>query len=327
MYAALHGESRFDETRHKLGKPCNHGHRWNGTDQTLRLISNGKCVECANKRHKRLYYANLEANRDAARARMAAKREDPAEHERIKERNRQNAVARRARLGRDTRAKGLEGMMLPPGRTLSIPEAKAARELVASGVTLDWKEIEPLLAPQLELHQLWDVAIRRAGRFPSVARLVMDEQRRYWRENPEAKKEHDRLWNKAKWQLDYLTKPELRIYTRQKSKRRKAQIRNQTAHQIKPRYILDRFAQFDHRCAYCGADGDMQIEHVVPISKGGTHAMGNIIPACQRCNFSKIDNEVENWYRKQPFFSELRWRKICRVLGWNRSAVGQLALL
>jgi len=42
---------------------------------------------------------------------------------------------------------------------------------------------------------------------------------------------------------------------------------------------------------------------------------------------SKFDHEVESWYRSQPFFSELRWRKICRVLNWDRSAVGQLALL
>ena len=71
----------------------------------------------------------------------------------------------------------------------------------------------------------------------------------------------------------------------------------------------------------------MQIEHVVPIAKGGTHALGNIVPACQRCNYSKHTNEVESWYRAQPFFSELRWRKICRVLNWSRGAVGQLALL
>jgi 5-methylcytosine-specific restriction endonuclease McrA len=170
-------------------------------------------------------------------------------------------------------------------------------------------------------------AIRAAGRCPSVARLVMDEQRRYWREHPEAKREHDKQWDRASWWLQYQINPDLRLYVRQKSKRRKALLRQQTAHQIKPRVIRARFAQFDNCCAYCGAAGDMQIEHVVPISKGGTHAIGNIVPACQACNYSKREHEVERWYRAQPQFSEKRWRKICRVLGWDRGSVGQLALL
>lgn len=170
-------------------------------------------------------------------------------------------------------------------------------------------------------------ATRNSGRLPSVARLVMDEQRRYWRENPEAKREHDRQWARASWWLEYQTRPDLRLYVRQKSKRRKALLRKQTAHQIPAKQLRLRFAQFDNCCAYCGASGDMQIEHVVPISKGGTHAIGNIVPACQTCNFSKRDHEVEQWYRMQSEFSEKRWRRICRILGWDRSAVGQLALL
>jgi 5-methylcytosine-specific restriction endonuclease McrA len=123
------------------------------------------------------------------------------------------------------------------------------------------------------------------------------------------------------------TDPDYVAYMRQKSKRRKAQMRDSVAIQVKGREIRARFAEFNHRCAYCGADGDLHIEHVVPISKGGPHSIGNIIPACESCNYSKRDSEVESWYRSHPFFSELRWRKICRVLGWQRSSIGQLALL
>ena len=74
-------------------------------------------------------------------------------------------------------------------------------------------------------------------------------------------------------------------------------------------------------------DDGTRLQHVIPISKGGTHAMGNIVPACQRCNYSKATKEAESWYRAQSTFCEKRWRKICRVLGWSRGAVGQLALL
>lgn len=157
-------------------------------------------------------------------------------------------------------------------------------------------------------------AIRTAGRLPSVARLVMDEQKRYWAENPEAKAEHDRQWAQASWWLTYQTRPDLRLYHREKSRRRKARDRGATAVQVSATAIRQRFNEFGNSCAYCGVQGDMEIEHVVATSKGGAHDIGNIVPACSRCNTSKRTTEMECWYRAQPFFSELRLRHIHRVL-------------
>lgn len=45
---------------------------------------------------------------------------------------------------------------------------------------------------------------------------------------------------------------------------------------------------YGHRCAYCGARFDnLQIEHVIPISRGGGHTASNVVPACQKCNLKK----------------------------------------
>lgn len=159
-----------------------------------------------------------------------------------------------------------------------------------------------------------ELAIRRAGRSPSVACLVMQEQRRYWRLHPEAKAEHDRQWAQASWWLTYQTRLDLRLYHREKSKRRKAQDRGRTAVQLSTAAIRHRFNDFGNSCAYCGAQGDMEIEHVVAISRGGAHDIGNIVPACHGCNASKRCRQMERWYRAQPFFSELRLQRIRRVL-------------
>jgi 5-methylcytosine-specific restriction endonuclease McrA len=40
-------------------------------------------------------------------------------------------------------------------------------------------------------------------------------------------------------------------------------------------------------CAYCGETGKMAVDHVLPVSKGGRHAIGNLLPTCLPCNSSK----------------------------------------
>lgn len=48
--------------------------------------------------------------------------------------------------------------------------------------------------------------------------------------------------------------------------------------------VLERY---HHRCAYCGADGKLTMDHVVALAKGGRHEPANVVPACARCNSRK----------------------------------------
>lgn len=45
--------------------------------------------------------------------------------------------------------------------------------------------------------------------------------------------------------------------------------------------------QLAHQCFYCGAREKLTVDHVVPLSRGGSHYIDNIVPACQRCNSRK----------------------------------------
>lgn len=53
-------------------------------------------------------------------------------------------------------------------------------------------------------------------------------------------------------------------------------------------------------CPYCGLKfgrGRRQrtLDHVIPFSRGGTHELGNVLPVCSRCNYSKKDRMLGEW--------------------------------
>lgn len=53
-------------------------------------------------------------------------------------------------------------------------------------------------------------------------------------------------------------------------------------------------------CAYCGAaDGPLQKDCVLPISRGGRYTYENVVPACRSCNASKCNDEVTGWLRRK----------------------------
>jgi 5-methylcytosine-specific restriction endonuclease McrA len=56
---------------------------------------------------------------------------------------------------------------------------------------------------------------------------------------------------------------------------------------------------YRHHCAYCGGNkGGIHMDHVIPISRGGRHAIGNVLPACQTCNLSKGAKLLAEWKRR-----------------------------
>lgn len=73
-------------------------------------------------------------------------------------------------------------------------------------------------------------------------------------------------------------------------------------------------AAWDHRCAYCNGvpidDASITLDHVHPRSRGGENLTSNLVPACARCNSQKGSTNVWEWYRAQPFYSELREMEI-----------------
>jgi 5-methylcytosine-specific restriction endonuclease McrA len=79
-----------------------------------------------------------------------------------------------------------------------------------------------------------------------------------------------------------------------------------------------------HRCAYCGGEsGDpvLEVEHVIPRSRGGTDRVSNLAIACRTCNEEKDDWMPGEWLA----MLQRSKRKLDRVRASNLpAALGQL---
>jgi 5-methylcytosine-specific restriction endonuclease McrA len=50
---------------------------------------------------------------------------------------------------------------------------------------------------------------------------------------------------------------------------------------------LELVAAHRGRCAYCGIEGQLDADHRVPLSRGGSNSIDNILPSCRSCNLHK----------------------------------------
>jgi hypothetical protein len=53
-------------------------------------------------------------------------------------------------------------------------------------------------------------------------------------------------------------------------------------------------------CTYCGASGndaELEIDHIIPVSKGGSNHISNLTTACKACNMKKSNKSEEDFKR------------------------------
>ena len=276
----------------KIGTLCKQGHRWNNSNYTLRN-KHGKCIECEKNRDRSGYdKANKRKYQreyyHKNKDKILTRRNDP-----------EKAAARREYIRRHRAINGR------PSRS------KAGFPYTPMGDTET---------------RLMRRAIRLAGRIPSVAQLVYEQQVQHWKDFPDDRIQYVRVRAKEHSRWRFMTDIKYRLYHRAKAKARKVAQRGGTPFHLSPTQLWRRWCDFDHCCAYCGASGDLQVEHVVPISKGGEHHLGNIVPACHRCNSSKSSKDAHTWYRAQPFYEPWRWHNIQSILNKSKPMAEQISL-
>jgi hypothetical protein len=72
---------------------------------------------------------------------------------------------------------------------------------------------------------------------------------------------------------------------------------------VSKRTRFEVFKRDDFRCRYCGANAMqslIEVDHVIPASKGGTDDAANLVAACWDCNHGKSDVPLEDRRLSEP---------------------------
>lgn len=85
--------------------------------------------------------------------------------------------------------------------------------------------------------------------------------------------------------------------------------------ELTPKLAKRRFREaiyqaWDYKCVYCEEEAT-SLDHIIPRFKSGSSNRSNLAPSCRRCNTGKASSKLEEWYLRQPFFTQARMDKIC----------------
>ena len=125
-----------------------------------------------------------------------------------------------------------------------------------------------------------------------------------WRhKNPEKAKSYSKKWSQNNketvqtWRIN--NRERLNAYGRQYaaanpnvikaiSERRRARKANAPINDLTAAQWERIKTAYGYKCVYCGRKMErLTQDHITPISKGGSHTVSNIVPACRSCNSKK----------------------------------------
>lgn len=93
----------------------------------------------------------------------------------------------------------------------------------------------------------------------------------------------------------------IRLYNQKAKHRRRMLLENQPdVDMVKWKETL---ILFDYKCLYCRAEA-RTLDHVVPVTRGGTNHHTNCVPACKRCNSSKGNKHLGHWLKSARIAKE-----------------------
>ncbi len=110
-------------------------------------------------------------------------------------------------------------------------------------------------------------------------------RRRYTKEN----KDKISAWNKNNFVKNRSTRSALN------------QARREAVKKAKTFVIVDKDINrvYSGNCIRCGSSENITADHIIPLSRGGSHGIGNLMSLCKSCNSSKHNKLYSEWRYKK----------------------------
>lgn len=146
---------------------------------------------------------------------------------------------------------------------------------------------------------------QRAYNLKNSVKIGEARAKRYWK-NPELMKLRVKEWvkkfpdkakaYKKKWSDSHKLENLLR------AKERRAKLRGILMDETKKRLVLEFFGWVKNQdyvtCTYCGcfiSGRGIEVDHIIPLARGGDHHPDNFALSCRKCNGSKSDYMLSEW--------------------------------
>ena len=128
---------------------------------------------------------------------------------------------------------------------------------------------------------------KRRLRHPQSATLI---RATVFYTSPQGRNSYSRRWDLTFEQLQYEFAAARAVRSQQSTT---AFLRQQERSRITPGVRSQVFARDGYRCRHCGISADLgavlHVDHIIPISKGGTSDLSNLQTLCQDCNLGKTN--------------------------------------
>lgn len=302
-------DSVFDDKKFYLGKLCINGHEFESTGQSLRYKSQHRCVGCKKARDAQYKQDNKD------------KLKEWTKEYKSKHKDKMTYLGKLCQYGHEFENTGKSLRYYVKWQCVECKKIsdKRYREQNEEKVKQRKKDYyeenkEVIAQKQKEYVTLNQEKIKERSKI---------YQQRYREKYPERNKERQKRYReKHKEKIDIKNK-EYRKRTQpqhnENTRRYRAKKRNRSLDNISFDDIQARINQFNGKCAYCNktleGKRQSQIDHFIPLNKGGWHCLSNIVPACISCNSGKCDYDPVEWYKSKEFYSEKRLKKILKILG------------